>query len=152
MKKLVVSFILLIASACFAADENPSGFSMLLGLDSIGSELGYNVGMATPYFNETALQLTFGQHIFSAQKNGNYINNTYNTFGLHSISRIYRVEKFVAFFKSGALIAPPSDVANITNVILNFGLGTEYFYSNRISAFGELGWAFPITAKANLFF
>jgi len=133
MKKLLIA-LLLFSTPCFAT--MPRTMSVMGGLGAINGEVGYTLGVFSPYAsNDMSLLLQYSQYLTQA-------SNSYSMVTFGGISRVINIFDFDVYWKSAVFVV----LFDQTNIGLNFAGGTEYKtkYWDRVSFFMEFGYSFPM--------
>ncbi len=118
------------------ASANPESFSVSGGLSAINSDIGYSLGVITPYGNATAVSLTFSEYLTTR-------NNSFGFLTVEAVNRVYSTERFAAYFKSGGFWSLWQEGKEFTMGI-KFSVGTEFFLSQSLSLYSDLGWSLPM--------
>ena len=138
-----------------AEEDLSHSLALSAGLISIGSELGYVLGISAPYKDEfQAFQFQIGEMNFSGITNNQsqVQSKGYLFIEIMDLIRIFKIGNIRGFFRGGGFLAPPSALTDSTSVGLRFSVLSEYFVrSSSIALYSEVGFSFPLVAKADNF-
>ena len=106
MKSKIIGLFFLFFSIQSDASEIYDHASIWTGVNSIGTEIGYAIGVASPCF--------FDGPVFSFQWGRNKLGNTsYQNLQVGLISRLMKNEDFIINFKLLNFWVPPSQVSTL---------------------------------------
>lgn len=114
----------------------PKTTSLMGGLGAINGEVGYTLGVFSPYTtDDMSLLIQYSQYLTQYSSSYSMV-----TFG--GINRVIDFLGFDVYWKSAVFVI----LFDRTNIGLNFAGGTEYKvkYWDRVSFFMEFGYSFPM--------
>ena len=160
LKLLVLILLSLPFSPLAKADQNLELHAntprAILGLSSVGSELGFSLEAITPFFlirsRRVAWSFQFSEFQFSGVPLGQTrpLDLMYTKLQLNGLGRLWENDTSDLYTKFGVFLIPGGSVSSRSGTGISFSLGMNWFKSSSfLNLVTELGYSFPIDLHAD---